>query len=379
MKRTKLFLTLFIFLFLAQFFLLIPCTYAVTTNSNTITAYSPSCLLMETSTGKILYEKNAYEVRYPASTTKMMTAILALEHCELTEKATVSHNAIYSIPPDYVHASLREGEEFTIEELLNALLIYSANDVAVVIAEHISGSVEKFSDLMNEKAKEIGCKNTHFVNPNGIHNKNHTSTAYDLALIGKYAMQNPTIREIVIKPKCSLPATSKYPKSDRIFKSTNDLIIPNTSKAKDNYYYKNATGIKTGYTGDAGSCIVASAKKDNMEVIVVVLGASFTKEGLSEKFLDCIHLFDYAFKHYQLKTIHEKNSVGKQITVSGGTKDSQNLNLLVKEEISILLSQNDSTYSDPEITLKEDLKAPITAGEAVRKNYLSNRWYYLFF
>ena len=154
-------------------------------NINDITTNSSSCLLMDAKTGKIIYAKNAYEKLYPASTTKLMTAILTLENCKLTDTAIVSHNAIYSIPVGYSHASLKEDEELTIEQLLNVLLIPSANDAAIVLAEHISGSVEEFSKLMNEKAKSLGCLNTNFVNPNGIQNKNHYSTAYDLALIGK--------------------------------------------------------------------------------------------------------------------------------------------------------------------------------------------------
>ena len=194
-------------LFLSTF---ITTSFAVNTSASAVSVGSPSCILMEASSGKVLYEKNANQVRYPASTTKIMTAILALENCELTDVATVSRNAIHSIPPDYVIANIKEGEELTVEQLLNVLLIPSANDVAIVLAEHISGSVSKFSDLMNEKAKEIGCKNTHFVNPNGIHNKNHVSTAYDLALIGRYAMENATFRKIVQKTQYTLPANGLY-------------------------------------------------------------------------------------------------------------------------------------------------------------------------
>lgn len=353
------------YIFLLTIFLL--STYITTSfaTDTSISIYSPSCILMEASSGKILYEKNANQVRYPASTTKIMTAILVLENCELTDVATVSHNAIHSIPPDYVMANIKEGEELTIEQLLNVLLIPSANDAAVVLAEHISGSVSKFSDLMNEKAKEIGCKNTHFVNPNGIHNKNHVSTAYDLALIGRYAMQNATIRNIVKKTQYTLPATNKYTKEDRTFKTTNDLLIKNTSKSKSNYYYPDATGVKTGYTGEAGNCLVSSAKKDNMEVISVVLGADFTKEGLSEKFLDSITLLNYAFDHYAIQTLQEKNNILQEVEVRSATKETKNLKVLVKDNIETLVEKNagDETLS-PEIAI-DKLKAPISAGSKV--------------
>ncbi len=349
-------------LFLSTF---ITTSFAVNTSASAVSVGSPSCILMEASSGKVLYEKNANQVRYPASTTKIMTAILALENCELTDVATVSRNAIHSIPPDYVIANIKEGEELTVEQLLNVLLIPSANDVAIVLAEHISGSVSKFSDLMNEKAKEIGCKNTHFVNPNGIHNKNHVSTAYDLALIGRYAMKNATFRKIVQKTQYTLPATNKHSKADRTFKTTNDLLIKNTSKSKSNYYYPDATGVKTGYTGEAGNCLVASAKKDNMEVISVVLGAEFTKEGLSEKFLDTITLLDYAFEHYSIKTLQEKNTVLQEVEVASATKETKNLKVLIKDNIETLVNKEENLKTlNPEIVI-DKLKAPISIGSKV--------------
>ena len=361
-KKIKyiLFPLLLTILFLSTF---LTTSFAAETSS--ITIYSPSCILMETSTGKILYEKNAHQVRYPASTTKIMTAILALENCELTDVATVSRNAIHSIPPDYVTCRIKEGEQLTVEQLLNVLLIPSANDAAIVLAEHISGSVSKFSDLMNEKAKEIGCKNTHFVNPNGIHNKNHTSTAYDLALMGQYAMKNDIFRKIVQKTKYTLPTTNKYSKEDRTFYTTNDLLIKNTSKSKSNYYYPNATGIKTGYTGEAGNCLVSSAKDNNMEVISVVLGADFTKEGLSEKFLDSITLLNYAFDHYAIQTLQEKNSILQEVEVASATKETKNLKVLVKDNIEALVDKTISVESlEPKISI-DKLKAPISAGSTV--------------
>lgn len=200
-----------LFLFLIIFVSGCTSTYASTIPDT----YSSACLLMEESTGKILYSKNANSIMYPASTTKIMTAILTLENCKLSDTAVVSHNAVFSIPSGYSTASLVEGEVLTIEQLLNVLLIPSANDAAVVLAEHIAGSVEAFSDMMNSKAVELGCLNTHFVNPNGIHNENHYSTAYDLALIGKYAMKFPTFKEISSKTRYTLPITNAYSKEDR--------------------------------------------------------------------------------------------------------------------------------------------------------------------
>ena len=358
MKKLK--IIFFIFIFLIQFIIFISPSYA---DSDNLKTYCPSCILIEAYTGKILYEKNSNDVRFPASTTKIMTAVLTVENCNLDDVATVSHNAVYSIPYDYTHASLKEGEELTIEQLLYALMIPSANDAAIVLAEHISGSVEEFAKLMNKRAEELGCKNTHFVNPNGIHSKDHTSTSYDLALMGKFAMQNSIIRKIVSTTQFTLPATNKYSKTDRIFNNSNDLL-----STYSRYYYEGTTGVKTGYTGEAGNCIIASAKKNDFEVILVVLGGESTNTGLSQRYLDCKTLFDYAFNNYSLKTLNEKNAVLKQITVRGATEETQNLNVLIKDKIEIF-SENSADLSslEPEITLDENLMAPISANSAIGK------------
>ena len=258
-------------------------------NPDNLTTNSPSILLMDADTGKILYSKNAFEKHYPASTTKMMTAILTLENCELDDIVTISHNAIFSIPVGYSHANLQEGERLTVEQLLNVLLIPSANDAAIALAEHIAGSEEAFVDMMNNKAKELGCTNTHFVNPNGIHNEDHYSTAYDLALIGKYAMQFDEIMKIATINQYTLPKTNKYDKENRIFNTTNGLI-----DSDNEYYYPNATGIKTGYTDKSGYCIVTTAEKDGVTLLLSVLGS----ENLEERYEDCIKLFDYGFENY---------------------------------------------------------------------------------
>ena len=358
MKKLK--IIFFIFIFLMQFIIFISPSYA---DSDNLKTYCPSCILIEANTGKILYEKNSNDVRFPASTTKIMTAILTVENCNLDDVATVSHNAVYSIPYDYTHASLKEGEELTIEQLLYALMIPSANDAAIVLAEHISGSVEEFAKLMNKRAEELGCKNTHFVNPNGIHSKDHTSTSYDLALMGKFAMQNSIIRKIVSTTQFTLPATNKYSKADRTFNNSNDLL-----STYSRYYYEGTTGVKTGYTGEAGNCIIASAKKNDFEVILVVLCGESTNTGLSQRYLDCKTLFDYAFNNYSLKTLNEKNAVLKQITVRGATEETQNLNVLIKDKIEIF-SENSADLSslEPEITLDENLMAPISANSAIGK------------
>ena len=284
MKKIYKFLIVFLISILLQNILFF--SFAV---NEEITTYSPSCLLMEISTGKILYEKNTNEKMYPASTTKLMTAILAVEKCQLTDIATVKSSAVSNIPEGYTSAYLREGEQFSIEQLLRVLLIPSANDAANVIAEHIGGSISSFAEMMNQKAKELGCKNTNFTNPSGIHDENHYSTSYDLAIIGQYALKNKTIADICNSTYCELPSTQIYNGNTRFFYTTNSLLVPYQSP---DYYYEYATGLKTGYTDFAKDCIVATATKDGITLLAVILGAKNTSSGYSERFLDCHTLFE---------------------------------------------------------------------------------------
>lgn len=319
---------------------------------------SSAAILVEASTGKILYEKNAYEKMYPASTTKVMTAILVLENCDLNEMATVSHNAIYSLPNGYVNANLQEGEEISVKDLMYALMVKSANDAAIVLAEHISGSVENFADKMNEKAKEIGCKNTHFVNPNGIHNENHYTTAYDLYLMASYGMKNETFRKYVSTTSYTLPATNKYPTNDRICLTTNDMLRP-----KSKYYDENVIGIKTGYTAEAKNCLIAGAQGNDTELISVILHSGTNAEGLSERYVDTAALFDYGFENFEFANIVEKDAVIQNIEIENGNKDTKNLDLVAKDTLSTYLNKDlDLETLSPEINLNENLSAPISAG-----------------
>lgn len=262
--------------------------------------YSESAILVEEKTGKILYEKNIYDRKYPASTTKILTAIIALERCDLREFEKASPQAINSIKSGYSTANIQIGETFTIEQLLDVMMIHSANEAANIIAEHISGSVSEFAKLMNEKAKEIGCLDSNFVNPNGMHDENHYSTAYDMAQIARYCMKNEKFREIVTKMECSLPTTDLW-QEERVFKNTNSLMIPGHK-----YYYQYCNGIKTGFTTPAKNCLIASSNKEGFEVISVVLHAESTPEGLSARYLDTINLFEYGYNNYNLNDILEE-------------------------------------------------------------------------
>ena len=327
---------------------------------------SEAALIVEASTGKILYEKNSKEVRYPASTTKVMTALLTLENCELTDTATVSHNALQLVPSGYAIANLQEGEILSIEDLLYALLVKSANEAANVLAEHISGSIEEFSNMMNNRAKELGCENTHFVNPNGVHNEDHYSTAYDLFLIAQEAMKNETFRKMVATPSYTLPATNKYSSADRVLSNTNALIHVNNSNRADNYYYEDAIGIKTGYTSEAKNCLIAASNRDGLEFITVVLGSGTTEDGLSQRYLDTINMFDYGYENYTQNTVVEQNSTIETLEIKNGTKESKNLNVVIKDNIKAIIPKNLNINDiTPVININENLKAPIVTGDKV--------------
>ena len=327
---------------------------------------SPSALLMDYSSGKILYEKNINEKRYPASLTKIMTAIIVLENCELSDIATVSYDAVMSLSSGYVTANLQIGEELTVEQLLYVLMVGSSNDAAIVLAEHVSGSVEKFADLMNEKAKELGCTSTNFVNPNGAHDENHYSTAYDLALMARYAMQNETFRTLVSTTSYTLPTTNKYDREDRIFRTTNSLLHLDTSDRADNYYYQYATGIKTGFTTPAGNCLIASANKNNLELITVVLGAGQTKDGLSQRYLDTLSLFDYGYSTYTLKQIINKGGLIQTLNIKNATRKTKKVEAVVANDVYALMKQADKNSAVlPEINLNDNLKAPLKKGDVI--------------
>lgn len=321
-----------------------------------------SAILVEVSTGRIIYEKNSTKRMYPASTTKILTAIVVLENCKLTDVVTVNASALENIPSGYVVCDLHPGEELTVNDLLYALMVKSANDAAYVLAEHVAGSVEAFADMMNKKAEEIGCTGTHFVNPNGIHAEDHYTTAYDLYLMAKYGMQNETFRTLVSTTSYTLPATNKHPEADRTFSNSNELLNKNSR----NYYYSNAIGIKTGTTSQAGDCLVAEASRDGLDFISVVLDSSTTSNGLSGRFLDTIELFNYAYDNFTLTKITEENSLIDTIEIENATKETKNLDLLIDKSITIINQKDlDVNQIIPEIKLKDELLAPINIGDVV--------------
>ena len=312
--------------------------------------YSEAAILIEATTGKILYEKDIHAKKYPASTTKILTAILAIENCDLNEKAVASYDAVHSIKSGYSIANIHVGEEFTISELLDVLLLQSANEAANIIAEHISGSVSEFANLMNKKAKEIGCLNSNFVNANGAHDDNHYSTAYDLAMIAKYCMQNEEFKSRVAKMECSLPTTEIY-SEPRIFRNTNSLMVRDSR-----YYYEYCTGIKTGFTTPAKNCLISSSNKYGFELISVILHAETTADGLSARYLDTINLFEYGYENFNEEEILAEY------------RESKNQKQEVYEEQEIVSRNHESVARGEGIDVEETTLETVTG---TKKNYNS--------
>ncbi|MCL5105237.1 MAG: D-alanyl-D-alanine carboxypeptidase, partial [Armatimonadetes bacterium] len=216
-----------------------------------------SAVLMDASSGQVLYAKNPDVRRSNASTTKIMTAILIMEHCKLSDKITASKNA--SETP-FTSLHLKPGEKITVLDLLTGMLIRSANDAAVAAAEHIAGSVPKFAAMMNKKAAEIGCKNTHFVTPNGLYAPGHYSSAYDLCLMARYALRYQLFNDIV--------RTRKYALTSRSMNKADMVVF---SKCKFLRNYPGADGVKSGYTKQAGYCYVGSATRNGWRLVSAVL------------------------------------------------------------------------------------------------------------
>lgn len=346
------------------FYLLIILTFLV--NFNTVYAapslLSESAVLIDANSGTLLAQKNADKKMYPASLTKIMTAILAIEMGELTDVITVDDDTPYEIEGS--HIALEPGEILTLKDLLYALMLPSANDAASAIAKHYGGSLDGFVKIMNQKAKELGAYNTHFANPHGLHNENHYTTAADLALITKYAMENETFKKIVATTKYEIQTTNKKDEP-RYFTTLNKLLY-NTSYnqiyVEGTYispYYEYATGVKTGYTPEAGNCLVATAKKDGTELIAV------TMKGISlEMYQDAHNLFNYGFEEYENATLISKNTFIKNIKITNG--DSKEISVITESDLSALIAKSSFDEIKSNVIMN-DITLPIEKNDVVGK------------
>ena len=257
---------------------------------------SESAILMEADNGIILYAKNIDTPRYPASTTKIMTCLLAAENCSMDEMVGFSNNAVFGIDRGSSNVGMDVGQEITMEEAIYCVMLASANEVAVAIAEHISGSVEEFSKLMNERARELGCTNTNFVNPNGLPDEEHLTTAHDLALIAQEFNKNETLRRIAGTRIYDVVATSTQPDS---FTMTNhNKMYPGNSRS-----YDYTTWGKTGYTNAARETLVTCAEKDGLNLICVVMKAEPPYQ-----YTDTYNLFEYGFQNFERLNIAENET-----------------------------------------------------------------------
>jgi D-alanyl-D-alanine carboxypeptidase (penicillin-binding protein 5/6) len=269
------------------------------TLSQDLPVTAKSALLADTETGEILWQRNPDLRCYPASLTKIMTAVLVLERGNLDDWVTVPKEAAFTGESSM---ALKEGERVQLKDLLNAILVRSANDACVAAAIHLAGSVEKFVEWMNEKAKELGMTNTHFVNPHGLHHPQHFTTARDLLTLTRYALQNPTFRSIVSQREIIISPTNKS--ALRRYRNRNKLLE----------LYPGCDGVKTGYTIPAGKCLVASATRNGWQLIAIVLGSQ-------DHFADCATLFDHGFNNFVRLILAEKGEKVALLHVPDGNPE----------------------------------------------------------
>ena len=314
---------------------------------------SPGVILMEESTGTILYEKNSDEAHYPASITKIMTTLLALENGNLSDMVTFSDDAINNtegsgIARDY-------GEQMTLEQCLYGVMLESANECAYAVAEHVGGTVENFVDMMNAKAKELGCTNTHFANPHGLQDENHYTTAHDMALIAQATYQNETFRIIIGTKMYTIPPTNKHAE-ETVLRNHHDMLCT-YHNANRKYLYPYCVGGKTGYTATANSTLVTYAEKDGMTLICVVMNTQSPNQ-----FIDTVNLFDYAFDNFQVLNVAENDTDYSAET----TVDNGNLNNIAPfvelDKDAVIVLPKTAEFSDTSSSVEYNDSDPEIAG-----------------
>ncbi len=319
-----------------------------------------SAILMDAATGEILYEKNMHEQLYPASITKLMTVLLAFEYGNLDETVTFSEDAIFGIERNSSHIALDVGEQITLEQCLYAILLQSANEASLGVAEHIGGSKEGFAKMMNDKAKELGCKNTNFVNPNGLHDDNHYTSAYDMALIAQEVLKYDKFKEIISTLKYEIPPTNKQPETRYLY-AQHQMIKPPSI-----YVYDGCEGGKTGFTNQALNTLVTYAKRGNTELIAVVL-----KDTGANTYVDTTTLFDYGFENYETLTAFSadgfKTSENITQTYKKDTIDLGTLDITAKDNVytTIKKSETAPAYTQKINIKQENLVPTINEGDSV--------------
>lgn len=319
-----------------------------------------SAIVLDAKSGDIIYALDADKKVYPAGLTNLMTAVLALETKGPNDTVQVTKEMLSGITYDQPQLGLQEGETYTIEQLVHAVILNSNNDASNALAIATSGSVEEFVKKMNEKAKDLGLNDTNFVNPSGFHNENHYTTASDMAYLAQYAMQNQAIASIAKTQKYTFPPTG-IRTSEKTILSTNHLV----SRYKYPYhYYANATGLKSGNSTEAGYCLAATAVKNGFTVLSVVMGAP--NQDANEKaysFRDTAAIFDYVFDTYQSVLLAKKGDVIHDSKVEEA-KNSTRLALTVEEDVYTTLKKTaDKDIITNEVEVTEEVKAPIQQGQ----------------
>lgn len=317
-----------------------------------IDTYSEAYVVMDAKTGQVLLQKNMNKREYPASITKVLTLALAAEKGDFDEMVTMQHDSVYSIGRGTTHIALSEGEVISLKDLVYSMHIESANDSANGVAQAVGGSLEGFAEMMNQKAQEIGAYNSHFVNAHGLDNKDHYTTAYDMALITKYGLSVRGFREVFGATEYSIAPTNKQPKQ-RNFGTYHHMLV------NSSYQYEGAWGGKLGWTTEARHTAVTVAKRGDVELICVVMNS----KNKWDKYKDTAKLFDYCFENYSYTELDYGEKVREIPILSGdvvtGTMRAEypaKLQLLVKQGINENhLTINDKTPADYD---EKDIEAP---------------------
>jgi len=318
-------------------------------------------ILIDFTTGEVLFEKNGDKKLYPASTTKVLTALIILENHELDEKVVITESS----KSEGSRLFMTPKEVFTVEELLHALLVRSANDAAKALAIYHSGSVEEFASVMNTRAAELGAKNSNFVNPNGLTNKDHVSTAYDLAMISKRAMEIPKFREIVKTSKYTISPTNKQ-EDPRVLLNKNRFLFGTGRDNIINYKGQNieikydiVDGIKTGYTDAAQQCFIGTAEKNGLRFISVVLKS----EGRNI-WLDTRYLLDYGFDNYKRHTFTVAGNIVDRITLDNIKRSK--VTAVAKETLTEIIPRGTALSEiEKDVQYNENFNLPITENDKI--------------
>ena len=365
--KTKRFLSLFLALLLSL--LLVPSAFAAGDDAPVLPddpeILSKAALLMDYNTGTVVYAHNEHEELYPASLTKIMTALLTLDAVKegklsLDQEVTASETALAGLPSDGSTANIKAGETMSVRNLLYCMMVVSANEACNILAEAVAGSTSAFVDKMNEKAEALGCENTHFVNTNGLHDPQHYTSAWDLYLITRAAMEYEEFITITDTAAYTVPATNIS--EERKLYTTNHLL---SNWRVIGYRDTRAHGIKTGSTDDAGYCLVSSAEKGSLHFVSVILGAERVEvDGVGDirSFSHTSRMFDYGFENFTYKTIIDQMEAIQEVPVE--LSEIDHVTVYPAETKEVLIPKGlDGEDLDRTIILQEPVEAPVAKGQ----------------